>query len=313
MSQPNGPHANAPDRPSSQPRQGLLSRLLRRRGDGQLWRERLFHLFCAAVAWSGLVILVVLLFHVTRVGWPVLSWKFLTSPPSRFPHRAGIYPALMGTLWLIGLTTLFTVPVGVGAAIYLEEFAAPSRWNRFIELNIANLAGVPSIIYGVLGLGVFVRWMHLGRSVLAGALTMSLLILPVVIIAAREAIRAVPDSIRQGAFALGATRWQAVRDHVLPSALPGILTGIILSIARAIGETAPLITIGALTYVVFVPESPLDRFTVLPIQIYNWASDSRRPFHDLAGAAIVVLLAVLLTVNAVAVWIRHRFEKYRMR
>ncbi len=305
------PSASEPGRSSG--RRGLLVRMLRRRGDGQLRRERAFHVFCAAVSWSGLVILVVLLFHVTRVGWPVLSWQFLTNGPSRFAARAGIYPALIGTLWLIGLTTLFTVPVGVGAAIYLEEFATPSRWNRFVELNIANLAGVPSIIYGVLGLGIFVRWLQLGRSVLAGALTMSLLILPVVIIAAREAIRAVPDSIRQGAYALGATRWQTVRDHVLPSALPGILTGIILSIARAIGETAPLVTIGALTFVTFVPQSPLDEFTVLPIQIYNWTSDARTEFHSLAGAAIVVLLAVLLTVNAVAVFIRHRFEKRRLR
>ena len=305
------PPVPGPGKPSG--RRGLLVRMLRRRGDGQLRRERAFHVFCALVAWSGLVVLVVLLLHVTRVGWPVLSWQFLTSGPSRFATRAGIYPALMGTLWLIGLTVLFTVPVGIGAALYLEEFATPSRWNRFIELNIANLAGVPSIIYGVLGLGIFVRWLQLGRSVLAGALTMSLLILPVVIIAAREAIRAVPDSIRQGAFALGATRWQMVRDHVLPAALPGILTGIILSIARAIGETAPLVTIGALTFVTFVPHSPLDEFTVLPIQIYNWTSDARSQFHQLAGAAIVVLLAVLLTVNAVAVLIRHRFEKRRLR
>ncbi len=307
------PSPTSPGPGKTSGRRRLLARMLRRRGDGQLRRERVFHLFCAAVAWSGLVVLVVLLLHVTRVGWPVLSWQFLTSGPSRFASRAGIYPALMGTLWLIGLTALFTVPVGVGAAIYLEEFATPSRWNRFVELNIANLAGVPSIIYGVLGLGIFVRWMQLGRSVLAGALTMSLLILPVVIIAAREAIRAVPDSIRQGAYALGATRWQTVRDHVLPSALPGILTGIILSIARAIGETAPLVTIGALTFVTFVPHSPLDEFTVLPIQIYNWTSDARTEFHNLAGAAIVVLLAVLLTVNAVAVLIRHRFEKRRLR
>ncbi len=286
--------------------------LLRRNGRAP-WLELVFHGLCAAVAWSALVVLAVLLFYVTKRGWSVLSWQFLTHAPSRFAHKAGVYPALMGSLWLIGLTILISVPLGVGAAIYLEEFARPTRWNRFLELNIANLAGVPSIIYGVLGLGVFVRWLQLGRSVLAGALTMSLLILPVVIIAAREAIRAVPDSIRQGAYALGATRWQTVRDHVLPAAMPGILTGLILSVARALGETAPLVTIGALTYVVFVPHSPLDPFTVLPIQIYNWASDYRREFHDLAAGAIVVLLAVLLSINAVAVVIRHRFEKYRPR
>ena len=299
-------------RADSGSQQSPLPELLRRNGRGQ-WLERGFHLLCAAVAWSALVVLAVLLFYVTQRGWPVLSWKFLTQAPSRFAERAGIFPALMGSLWLIGLTILISVPLGIGAAVYLEEFAAPSRWNRFVELNIANLAGVPSIIYGVLGLGVFVRWMQLGRSVLAGALTMSLLILPVVIIAAREAIRAVPDSIRQGAYALGATRWQTVRDHVLPAAMPGILTGVILSVARALGETAPLITIGALLYVTFVPRSPLDPFTVLPIQIYNWASEFRHQFHDLAAAAIVVLLAVLLSINAVAVMIRHRFEKRRPR
>ena len=270
---------------------------------------RYFRLLCAAVAWAGIVILAVLLFHVTREGIRWLDLQFLTEFPSRFPEQAGIKSALWGTVWLITLTAGFSIPVGVAAAIYLEEFSPKNRLSQLIEVNIGNLAGVPSIVYGILGLVIFVRFLALGRSVLAGSLTMTLLILPVIIIAAREALRAVPDSIRHAAFALGATRWQAVRAQVLPVALPGILTGVILALSRAIGETAPLVMIGALTYVAFVPEGPMDAFTALPIQIFNWASRPQADFHQLAAAGIIVLLVTLLLMNATAVWIRQRAER----
>lgn len=268
-----------------------------------------FRLLCAAVAWAGIVILAVLLFHVTREGIRWLDLQFLTEFPSRFPEQAGIKSALWGTVWLITLTAGISIPVGVAAAIYLEEFSPKNRLSQLIEVNIGNLAGVPSIVYGILGLVLFVRFLALGRSVLAGSLTMTLLILPVIIIAAREALRAVPDSIRHAAFALGATRWQAVRAQVLPVALPGILTGVILALSRAIGETAPLVMIGALTYVAFVPEGPMDAFTALPIQIFNWASRPQENFHQLAAAGIIVLLVTLLLMNATAVWIRQRAER----
>jgi len=229
--------------------------------------------------------------------------------PSRFPSKAGLKSALAGSLWLILFTALFAIPIGVSAAVYLEEYAPKNRLSRFIEVNIANLAGVPSIVYGILGLVVFVRGIQLGRSVLAGALTMCLLILPVIIIAAREAIKAVPDSIRQGAFALGATRWQTVRHHVLPVALPGILTGVILAMSRALGETAPMIMIGALSYVAFVPAGPMDDFTVLPIQIYNWVAMPQQEFHLLAACGIFVLLIFLLLMNSVAIFMRQRAQR----
>ena len=216
-----------------------------------------------------------------------LDGQFLSSFPSRFPEKAGLNSALWGTLWLITLTVAFSVPIGVAAAIYLEEYGGKGKLSRLIEVNIANLAGVPSIVYGILGLVVFVRFFGFGRSVLAGSLTMSLLILPVIIIASRESVRAVPGSNRQAAFALGATRWQVVRSHVLPSALPGILTGVILAMSRAIGETAPLIMIGALTYIAFVPNGPMDAFTALPIQIFNWASRTQQEFHQLGAGGII--------------------------
>lgn len=272
-------------------------------------KARLFKLLCAVLTWMAVLLLGILLVHVTRLGLGWIDWQFLTEFPSRFPEKAGIKSALWGTVWLISFTALISIPVGVAAAIYLEEYAAPTRLNRFIEINIANLAGVPSIVYGILGLAIFVRWFSLGRSVLAGSMTMSLLVLPVIIMASREAIRAVPPSIRHAAFALGATRWQTIRHHVLPSAAPGILTGVILAMSRAIGETAPLIMIGALTYVAFVPEGPLDAFTALPIQIFNWASRPQKEFHALAAAGIVVLLVVLLAMNAAAILIRQRSQR----
>ena len=272
------------------------------------FKAKLFRGFCFSVAWVGVLILGVLLFHITWEGFPWLDMQFINDFPSRFPKKAGINSALFGTLWLIGFTALFSVPIGIGAGIYLEEFGNKNYFSRFVDLNISNLAGVPSIVYGMLGMVIFVRWFGLGESVLAGALTMSLLILPIIIIATREALRAVPGTIRQAAFALGATRWQTVYAHVLPQAFPGILTGIILALSRAIGETAPLIMIGALTYVAFVPEGPMDEFTALPIQIFNWASRPQKEFHELAAAGILVLLFVLLLMNSIAVIIRHRLE-----
>jgi phosphate transport system permease protein len=276
------------------------------------WRNRkatLFRWSCAAVTGSAIVILGMLLWQVTSLGLPWLDTQFLSSFPSRFPEKAGIKSALYGTLWLVSLTAAFAIPVGALAAVYLEEYAKPTRLNETININIANLAGVPSIVYGILGLAIFVRFMALERSVVSGALTMSLLILPVIIIASKEAIKAVPSSLRQAAFAVGATRWQVIRAHVLPAASPGILTGVILALSRAIGETAPLIMIGALTYVAFVPEGPMDEFTALPIQIFNWTSRPQEEFHQLASAGIIVLLGVLLLMNALAVFIRYRASR----
>jgi len=268
-----------------------------------------FKYFCIAVTASAVLILGILLYQIISDGYRWVDWQFMTSYPSRFPEKAGILSAFVGTLWLVSLTALLAIPTGVLAAIYLEEYAPKNRWTQFIEVNIANLAGVPSIVFGILGLALFVRFMGLNRSVIAGAMTMSLLILPVIIIAAKEAIRAIPNSLRQAAFALGATRWQVVSAHVLPAAMPGILTGIILALSRAIGETAPLIMIGALTYVAFLPESPMDEFTALPIQIFNWAARPQETFHELAAGGIIVLLGVLLVMNALAVYIRYRGSK----
>ena len=256
----------------------------------------------------GIVMLAVLLVDVWRDGAGALDRDFLTSAPSRLAERAGIMPALMGTLWLLVITALASFPLGLATAIWLEEYAPRGRWRDVIQTNIANLAGVPSVIYGLLGLAVFVRAMHMGRSVLAGAMTLTLLILPVIIIASQEAIRAVPSSYRLGAYALGATRWQVTRHHVLPAAMPGILTGTILALSRAIGETAPLIVVGALGFVTFAPTGPMDSFTVLPNQIFNWISRPQDAFHELAAGGIIVLLAVLLGMNAIAILLRNRYQ-----
>ncbi len=269
----------------------------------------MFRWLCLAATLFGIVMLAVLLVDVTADGLPWLSLDFLTRYPSRLPARAGIRSAILGTLWMMGLTAALSFPLGVGAAIYLEEYAPQNWFTRLLQTNIANLAGVPSIVYGILGLAVFVRFFAFGRSVLAGALTLSLLILPIVIIASQEAIRAVPNSLREGAYGLGATRWQTIRHQVLPVAMPGILTGTILSLSRAIGETAPLIMIGALTFIAFPPTSPMSPFTVLPIQVFNWASKPGAEFHDLAAAAIIVLLAALLLMNATAILLRNRLRK----
>lgn len=264
---------------------------------------------CFAATLVGLISLAVLVVDVWGDGADALSWRFITSFPSRIASRAGILPALVGSLWVLVLTAVFSFPIGVGTAIWLEEYAPRSRLTQFIQLNISNLAGVPSIVYGILGLAVFVRAVGLGRSVIAGALTLTLLILPVIIIAAQEAIRAVPNSIRMGALALGATRWQTIRHQVLPIAMPGILTGTILALSRAVGEAAPLLLVGAVAFVPFLPKSPTDSFTVLPIQIYNWISRPQGEFHALAAAGIIVLLVVLLVLNAAAILLRNRYSK----
>ncbi|MCX8025372.1 MAG: phosphate ABC transporter permease PstA [Thermanaerothrix sp.] len=281
-----------------------LQRLQRRKQRG-----RYFEWLALLAVLIGIVVLLTLLIDVFLDGVPWLRPELFTNFPSRFPEKSGLRSALQGTLWLAVITAVLSFPIGVAAAIYLEEYARDNWFTRFIEINISNLAGVPSIIYGLLGLGLFVYGLNLGRSLLAGALTMTLLILPTVIVSSREAIRAVPRSVRLAAFGLGATPWQTVRDHVLPYAMPGILTGTILAMSRAIGETAPLITIGALTYIRFDLRGPLDLFTVLPIQIFNWISLPQKEFQQLAAAGIIVLLVVLLLLNTTAIILRIRLQK----
>lgn len=261
-------------------------------------------ILCAALAALGALIA-----DVWGDGASRLSFDFLTGFPSRRPADAGIWHALTGSVFIILLTGVLAVPIGVATAIYLEEYARRGLFSKIVEINITNLAAVPSIIYGLLGLGLFVRAMSMGRSVLAGASTLALLILPVIILSTREALRAVPGSIREGSYALGATKWQTVWYQVLPVALPGILTGTILALSRAIGETAPLITIGALTFVAFAPDGIWSPFTVLPIQIFNWVSRPQPEFQVNAAAGIIVLLVLLLTMNASAIWLRDRYQK----
>ncbi len=272
-------------------------------------RGRVFEVVSIAATLVAILVLLVLLTDVFRRGVGALNWEFLTSFPSRIPERAGIKSALVGTLWLMGLTAAFSFPIGVGAAIYLHEYASRSWLTTIIQTNISNLAGVPSIIYGLLGLELFVRAMQLERSVIAGALTMTLLVLPIIIVASQEALRAVPDSIREGSYALGATKIETIWHHVLPLAVPGMLTGTILALSRAIGETAPLITIGALTFVAFLPDSLRSPFTALPIQIFNWISRPQAAFHERAAAAIIVLLVLLLAMNAGAIFLRNKYQK----
>ena len=260
----------------------------------------------------GLVVLAVLLVDIAWDGVPRLSWDFIASFPSVTPENAGIWPALLGSLWLLLITTIVSVPLGIGAAIYLEEYA-PDNWlTQLIEVNISNLAGVPSIIYGLLGLAIFVNLLGPitgGESVISGALTLSLLILPVIIIATREALRAIPDSVREGGVALGATRWEVIWSHLLPMAVPGALTGTILALSRAIGETAPLIVVGAATYITFAPDGPLSAYSALPIQIYAWVSQPQPAFQIIAAAGIVVLMAVLVLTNSVAIYLRNRYQR----
>jgi phosphate transport system permease protein len=259
----------------------------------------------------GVTTLAVLLVDVLIDGLPRLSWAFLTSFASRFPERAGVKAALAGSVWILVLTAAFAFPVSVAAAVYLEEYARKGWVTKTIQTNIANLAGVPSIVYGILGLAFFVRALGFQRSVLSGALTLALLIMPVIIIASQEAIRAVPGTIREAAYGLGATRWQTVSQQVLPMAMPGILTGTILALSRAVGETAPLIMVGAVGFLAFTPQGLMDQFTVLPLQIYGWVSRPQEEFRDLAAAGIIVLLTLLLSMNAVAIVLRNRYQARR--
>ncbi|MGB7413560.1 MAG: phosphate ABC transporter permease PstA [Thermosynechococcaceae cyanobacterium] len=281
--------------------------------------DRLFELLTWLAIFTGLFILFLLLFDVFKDGFHRLNWQFISSFPSRKPEEAGILSAIVGSIWLLGVTAALAFPIGVGAGIFLEEFAVDNFWTQIIEINISNLAAVPSIIYGLLGLQVFSRLLKPltgGPTILTGGMTLALLVLPIIIVATRESLRAVPDSLRQGGFAVGATRWQVVRDLVLPQAIPGILTGTILALSRAIGETAPLIFIGALAFIAFLPPFSLEGlqtdFTVLPIQIYNWVSRPQPEFHDNAAAGIIVLMALLLTMNTVAIILRNKFQSERL-
>ena len=265
-----------------------------------------FGVFCTMV---GLLLLAIFIGNILIKGLARIDWNFITGLPSRFPDRAGIFSAFMGTLWMMALTGIIAIPLGVSAAIYLEEYAKKSRMGNILELNINNLAGVPSIIYGILGLEVFSRTMHLGGSLLAGSLTLALLILPIIIVATREAIKAVPSTIREGSYALGASKWQTIWLQILPTASGGIITGIILALARAIGEAAPLVVAGAMVYVPFAPSSPMDEYSVLPIQIFNWISRPQKGFEINAAAGIIILLAITFIMNGIAVFFRNRMQK----
>ena len=272
-------------------------------------RARIFQalmIFSLAVSMG---VLIWLLISTFIDGIPALDSKLFTNPPSSLPEEAGARPAILATLYIAVLVLLFSVPIGVGTAIYMEEYAKKERWyNRFLEVNIQNLAAVPAIVYGILGLAFIVRGIGVGRVLLAGALILTLVVLPTVIIASREALRAVPDSIRQGGYALGATKWQVISKQVLPASIPGIATGSILALSRAVGETAPLLLIGALTYVAFDP-TILGPFTALPVQIYTWVKLPDAGFQQLAAAAIIVLLAIVLGMNAVAIFLRSKFRQ----
>ena len=272
----------------------------------------------ATAAWAATTVAVVvlawLLFTILKDGLATVNWNFFTAFPSRKAEQAGIKAAFFGTLWVMGIVAATSFPIGVGAAIYLEEFADDNWFTRLVEINIGNLAGVPSIIYGLLGLAVFVRILEPitgGRSVLSGGLTLALLILPVIIVATREALRAVPNSIRLAGFALGANKWQVVWSHVLPSAMPGVLTGVILALSRAIGETAPLLAIGAVAFIRSTPGNLQSPFTAMPIQIYNWVGRPQEEFHQIAASGIIVLMVMLLLMNTVAIYFRNRFQQSR--
>ena len=298
----------------------MNKRILNKRLDG------LFKVLGILTTVFGMLVLLVLFIDVFLDGASRLSLSFFTSFPSRKPEAAGILSAWVGTLWIMAVTALIALPLGIGSAIYLEEYAPKNRLTALIEISIANLAGVPSVIFGLLGLGIFVRWFNLDRSVLAGGLTLAILVLPVIILSAREALRAIPFSIREASYAVGATKWQTVYFQVLPAALGNIMTGVILAMSRAVGETAPLITIGALTYIAFLPQPPVifsggfpfmrfslqglfEPFTALPIQIFNWVSRPQKGFSVNASAGIIVLLVITLAMNSIAVILRYRQRK----
>lgn len=272
--------------------------------------DRLFHIILIAATLFGIVMLFILMKQIVSDGLTYLDFDFLTSMPSRFVKKAGIYSALVGTIATMLLTAMSAIPIGIGTAIYIEEYADHKKWyNKVIAINIANLAGIPSIVYGMLGLGLFVQTFGLGRSLLSGSLTLALLILPVIIVSSQEALKSVPKELRQGSLALGATQWQTTYKVVVPAALPGILTGSILALSRAIGEAAPLIMVGAAGFVAFLPKSIMDQFTVLPIQIYNWTSRPQAEFHQLAASGIIVLMVIMLFFNAIAIFLRNKYQQ----
>jgi phosphate transport system permease protein len=268
-----------------------------------------FRIILISAAAFTIAALVTLLWTILKEGWSYLSWHLITDMPSRKPEIAGLNSALWGTVWVICITALFAFPIGTASAIYLEEYGPKNRLTRLLQLNISNLAGVPSVVYGLLGLGIFAEMLSLGRSVITGGLTMALLILPIIIIASQEAIRAVPPSLREAGYGLGATKWQVTWHHVLPSALPGILTGTILAVSRAIGEAAPLLVAGASGFLLFKPDGLESSYTTLPIQIFNWTSRPQAEFRQLAAAGIIVLLAVLLVMNSIAIIVRQRASR----
>lgn len=284
--------------------------------------DKIFMVIGLILCMTGLAVITVLLIDLIIDGAPRLTWKFLTSYPSRFPEKAGILSAWVGSFLVMFVTALTAIPIGVAAGIYLEEYAKKNWITDIMEINIANLAGVPSVIYGLLALGIFVYMLNFGESILTGGLTLGLLILPIVIMATREAIRAIPQAIREASYACGATKWQTVRWHVLPYSMGGILTGIIIGLSRAIGETAPLVTIGALTFIAFLPSPPItsefpfisfkwlfDAFTVMPVQIFNWVSRPQKGFHLNAAAASILLLVMTLIMNGIAIYVRYRFRR----
>lgn len=272
--------------------------------------NRVFRQYCTLSVFLPLIGLVILLLLMGMHGLSRIDLAFLIENPSRRPELAGFKPALVGSIWLISLTTLLSVPLGIGAAIYLEEYGGRSWASRLVDVNIANLAAVPSIIYGLLGLGVFVRTLQMDRSLIAGACTLSLLIMPIIVVASRESLRTIPETLREAGAGLGATQWQTIRKVVLPLALPGILTGSILAISRAIGETAPLIVVGALAYITFLPSGVMSPYTAMPIQIYDWIRRPQPEFVINAAAGIIVLLGTMMAINAVAVWLRYRLQRH---
>lgn len=272
-------------------------------------KDNSFKYFGIGCTLFGLLMLAIFIGNILIEGLNRIDWDFITSFPSRKAEKAGILPALVGTLWIMGLTAIIAIPLGIAAGIYLEEYGKKSRLANILEINISNLAGVPSIIYGLLGLEIFGRMMGMGGSLLAGASTLSLLILPIIIVSTREALKAVPSSIKEASFAMGASKWQTVWYQLLPASFGGIITGVILALSRAIGETAPLIVIGALAYVPFVPSSPNDEFSVLPIQIFNWISRPQKGFAINAASAIIILLLVTFILNGIAMYLRNRWQK----
>ncbi|MGC8823918.1 MAG: phosphate ABC transporter permease PstA [Bacteroidales bacterium] len=271
--------------------------------------DRTFQAIGLVTMGISLLVLIIFLISIFKIGLPRLSWEFITSLPSRFPEKAGIYTAMMGTIWLMMLTAMIAIPIGVLGAIYLEEYGRKNRFSHLLEKNIANLSGVPSVIYGILGLELFARTLLLGNSLLTGSLTLSLLILPIIIVSTRESLKAIPNSLREGSYALGATKWQTIYRLILPAAAGNILTGIILALSRAIGEAAPLIVAGALVYVPFAPTSPMDEYSALPIQIFNWISRPQAAFTTNAAAGIIVLLLVTFLLNGFAIAYRYRLKK----